>query len=158
MKVKHLRNIDWKKITQLWVCPVYLTDFYTLGCGIRLNSCWHLYKIVFKNWIWYIWNLKILSISTSLYAVCCGLSRFSRARLCAAFMDSSLLGSSVHGILQARILEWVAMPFSRASSLPRDGTCVSYFCLHWQAGSSPLAPPGKPSLYATQYLFLIIKI
>ena len=32
---------------------------------------------------------------------------------------------SVHGILQARILEWVAIPFSRASSLPRDWTCVS---------------------------------
>ena len=29
-------------------------------------------------------------------------------------------GSSVHGILQARILEWVAMPSSRGSSLPRD--------------------------------------
>ena len=34
-------------------------------------------------------------------------------------------GSSVHGILQARILEWVAMPSSRGSSLSRDRTCVS---------------------------------
>ena len=34
-------------------------------------------------------------------------------------MDCSLPGSSVHGILQARILEWVAMPCSRASSQPR---------------------------------------
>ena len=34
-------------------------------------------------------------------------------------------GSSVHGILQARILEWVAMPFSRGSSPPRDQTQVS---------------------------------
>ena len=33
-------------------------------------------------------------------------------------MDSSPLGSSVHGILQARILEWVAIPFSRGSSRP----------------------------------------
>ena len=32
----------------------------------------------------------------------------------------SLPGSSVHGILQARILEWVAVPFSRVSSQPRD--------------------------------------
>ena len=31
-------------------------------------------------------------------------------------MDCSLPGSSVHGILQARLLEWVAIPFSRASS------------------------------------------
>ena len=34
-------------------------------------------------------------------------------------------GSSVHGILQARILEWVAISFSRGSSQPRDGTWVS---------------------------------
>ena len=41
-------------------------------------------------------------------------------------MDCSLLGSSVHGILQAEILELVAIPFSRGSSLPRDQTWVSY--------------------------------
>ena len=35
-------------------------------------------------------------------------------------MDYSPRGSSVHGILQARILEWVAIPFSRGSSRPRD--------------------------------------
>ena len=40
--------------------------------------------------------------------------------------DCSLPGSSVHGILQARILEWVAMPSSRGSSQPRDRTHVSY--------------------------------
>ena len=40
-------------------------------------------------------------------------------------VDYSLLGSSVHGILQARILEWVAIPFSRGSSQPRDRTQVS---------------------------------
>ena len=33
---------------------------------------------------------------------------------------------TVHGILQARILEWVAFPFSRGSSQPRDKTQVSY--------------------------------
>ena len=35
-------------------------------------------------------------------------------------------GSSIHGISQARILEWVAMPSSRVSSRPRDGTQVSH--------------------------------
>ena len=40
-------------------------------------------------------------------------------------MDCSPPGSSVHGILQARIQEWVAIPFSRGSSLPRDQTQVS---------------------------------
>ena len=40
-------------------------------------------------------------------------------------MDCSLPSSSVHGILQARILEWVAIPFSRGSSQARDQTWVS---------------------------------
>ena len=40
-------------------------------------------------------------------------------------MDCNPPGSSVHGILQARILEWVARPSSRGSSQPRDQTCVS---------------------------------
>ena len=40
-------------------------------------------------------------------------------------MDCSLPGSSVHGIFQVRILEWVAIFFSRASSRPRDRTQVS---------------------------------
>ena len=41
-------------------------------------------------------------------------------------MDYNLPGSSVHGILQARILEWVAIPFSRGSSQPRDPTHISF--------------------------------
>ena len=40
-------------------------------------------------------------------------------------MDCSLPGSSLHGILQARVLEWVAISFSRGSSRPRDWTQVS---------------------------------
>ena len=62
-------------------------------------------------------------------------------------MDCSPPGSSAHGILQARILEWVAMPSSRGSSPPRDGTrvsCVSctgrqvlYHCVTWEALQTP---------------------
>ena len=40
-------------------------------------------------------------------------------------MDCSLPGSSVHGIFQARVLEWIAISFSRGSSRPRDWTRVS---------------------------------
>ena len=39
--------------------------------------------------------------------------------------DCSPTGSSVHGLLQARILEWAAIPFSRGSSWPRDQSLVS---------------------------------
>ena len=53
--------------------------------------------------------------------------------LCDA-MDCSLPGSSVHGILQASILEWVAIPFSRGTSRPRDGTWVSRFAARFFTG------------------------
>ena len=55
---------------------------------------------------------------------CAVLSHFSHVRLCNP-KDYWLPGSSVHGIPQERILEWVAMPFSRGSSQPRDQTLVS---------------------------------
>ena len=48
----------------------------------------------------------------------------SRPTLCDP-VNCSLPGSSVHGVLQARIPEWVAVPFSRGSSQPRDQTQVS---------------------------------
>ena len=53
------------------------------------------------------------------------LSCFSRVRLFATH-GLNPPGSSVHGILQARIVEWVAMPTFRGSSPPRDQTRVSY--------------------------------
>ena len=67
-------------------------------------------------------------------------------------MNCSPPGSSVHGILQARIVEWDAMP-SRGSSPARNRTCL--LCLlHWQAGSLLLVPPGKPfSMY--RFCFLL---
>ena len=58
----------------------------------------------------------------------------SRVWLCNA-MNCILLGSSVHGIFQAGILEWVDISFSRASSQPRDWTCPScigrQILYHW---------------------------
>ena len=59
-------------------------------------------------------------------------------------MDCSPPGFSAHGILQARILEWVATAFSSGSSEPRDQTQVS----HIAADSLPPEPPGKPQYLA----------
>ena len=53
--------------------------------------------------------------------------------------DCSPPGSSVHGILQARILQWVAIPFSRGSSQPRDQTQVSRMLVD----PFPFEPPRK---------------
>ena len=47
-------------------------------------------------------------------------------------MDCSPPNSSAHGILQARILEWVAISSCRGSSWPRDRTSVCYFCIGGQ--------------------------
>ena len=68
-------------------------------------------------------------------------------QLCPTLCDPlgySLPGSSVHGILQARILEWVPMPSSRGSSQPRDQTWVSFGS--YIAGRFFTAEPlGKPN-------------
>ena len=55
-------------------------------------------------------------------------------------MDYSLPGSSVHGILQARILERVAIASSRGSSQPRDGTQVSLIAGRFFMSESPGSP------------------
>ena len=68
--------------------------------------------------------------------------------LCNA-MDCRPPGFSILGILQARILEWVAMPSSRGSSPFREASPLLLCLLNWQAGSLPLAPPGKPSKILT---------
>ena len=60
-------------------------------------------------------------------------------------MDHSPPGSSVHGILQGRILDWVAMLSSRGSSQPRDRTHASYVSCTGR-GSLPLVPPVKPKV------------
>ena len=83
----------------------------------------------------YIWT------TTSIMYVCLF------AQLCPTLfdpMDCSLLSSSIHGILQARILESVAIPFSRGSSWPRDQTQVS-----WIAG-------GFFTIWATREISVII--
>ena len=64
---------------------------------------------------WKIWQMKMLE---SLVVQPC-------LTLCDP-MDCSPPGSSVHGIFQARVLEWVAIFFSRGSSQPRDRTWVSH--------------------------------
>ena len=55
-------------------------------------------------------------------------------------VDCSLPGFSIHGILWARELEWLAIPFSRGSSQLRDQTCI--FCIAGRFFAAE--PPGKP--------------
>ena len=62
------------------------------------------------------------------------------------------------GILQTRILERVAMLSSRASSWPMNQTQIScLLCfLHWQVGSLPIAPPGKPKIWGESESFSVL--
>ena len=53
-------------------------------------------------------------------------------------------GSSVHGISQARILEWVAISSSRGFSPRGDQSHISCIFVHWQADSLPLSHLGSP--------------
>ena len=61
-------------------------------------------------------------------------------------MDYSPPSSSVHGILQARILEWVATPSSKGSSWLRDRTHNILCLLQWQVGRLPQVPHRKPHI------------
>ena len=61
-------------------------------------------------------------------------------------MDCSPPGSSVHGVLQARILEWIVIAFLQGIFLNQGPNLHLWHFLHCQADFLPLAPPGKPQL------------
>ena len=77
---------------------------------------------------------SIISVASITNCYCCSLVAKSCPTLCDP-MDCRLPGSSVHGLSQTRILEWVAISFSGGSFWPRDRTGVSYigrwFLYHW---------------------------
>ena len=87
------------------------------------------------------------------YCLCaCVLSHFQSCSTLWDPMDYSPPGSSVHGILQAKILAWVTMP-SLQGIFPTQGSNPRLLhLLHWQAGSLPLAPHGKPHVDYMQNL------
>ena len=105
--------------------PEYLGGFQWASTAIRDLNFKVLYRIHGK-WVGlqkcFYFNifLQCFNVYYKCHAV---LSHFSHVQL---FVTLSLPGYYIHGILQARILEWVAIPFSRGSSWPRDRTCVSY--------------------------------
>ena len=80
--------------------------------------------------LWYIFMIHLH------YDFCCLVHKLCVWLFCNP-MDCSLPGSSVHGISQARILEWVAISFSSGSSPPRDQTCIlcigRWVLYHWAA-------------------------
>ena len=97
------------------------------------------------------WQRKLKKEPTRLPTVWHVYWYYSDSHLCLTVcnpMNCSPAGSSVHGILPARILEWSVISSSKRSS--RDQTHISYVSLHWQADYLPLAP-----LENMQYQYII---
>ena len=76
----------------------------------------------------------------SFFPIPCDTHAQSHPTLCDP-VDCSPPGSTAHGILQATILEWVAIPFSRGIFLTQG---LNLSLLHWQADPLPFEPLGKP--------------
>ena len=97
--------------------------------------------VTFSLWLWQCF-LSIVHCSAHLTLAVCAGPVASVMSVCDP-MDCNPPGSSVHGILLARILEWVATPSSRGSSQLRDQTGVS--CISCVAGRFFIVEPqGKP--------------
>ena len=126
----HTLNIRWT----LWPGPVLpaMKEKLEVYTRCQLNAM-------------YQWEI-ILEIYIYIHTCACMLRHLIHVQLCENPMDCSPPGSSVHGILQVRILEWVAMLSSRGSSWPRDWTCacVSHISCIGRRVLLPLASPGKP--------------
>ena len=116
----------------LWLCrrmSLCIWDAYYIVWDSRA-----LYRKIILRWFGYNKSLLYLQIFYKfdiLSKIMCfeDSAQFSPvAQLCLTLCDPmgcSLLGSSVHGIFQAIVLEWIAISFSRGSSWPRDRTWVS---------------------------------
>ena len=137
-------HVDTHKFILTWCC---IYEYYNLFISF-LEIKWIIsnFRYLKKccNKFLYIYMPLYIYDSVSL-AHMCAKSHQSYLTLCNP-TDCSPPGSSAYVILQARILEWVAMSSSRGSSWLRVQIRVS--CpLHWQSGSLPLAPPRKPFLF-----------
>ena len=140
-------NYDWFPLLEMhsdnWIIQK-VTSIQSVNNSNYLLSNWKLQSIVFSN----------ICFINYLHVLCCAKSLQSFPTLFDP-MDCSPPGSSIHGILQARILEWVAMPSSRGSSLPRDWTCVFYnSCIAGRFFTAE--PPGKYDFPVFLVIMLVI--
>ena len=129
--LERLFSIFWIIFPFLWAFRL-LTVFWTklrISILIHVPSCMSESVSLFS---------QLLDCSVECPCALWSVTQSCPALLCVQLfcdpMDCSLPGSSVHWVLQARILEWVAISSSRGSSPPRDGNCI-WCLLHWQAGS-----------------------
>ena len=128
-------------------CPSSWHDLFFFFLSFAL---WNSGKFLSDFQTFLIW-LASPKVSLSGQYHACLLSCFSLVWLCNP-LDHSLPGSSVHEILQARILEWVAMSSSREIFWTQGSNpCL----LHWQPGAVSLVPPGKPPVPSVSEKMLV---
>ena len=104
--------------------PVVL-DFLPIGSGPIVHSHGSNFSDLLQLWS----SLSMCKGPVPRYGCECESVHDQLLQSCPTLCDLmgySPPGSSVHGILQARILEWVAMPYSRGSARPKDQTHISY--------------------------------
>ena len=136
-----VRKIPWRSKRQ--PTPVWAIVQRIAKRGTQLKD-WarlSLQCLKSKYWYWGFFSFLVLILTSFCRSYCYGffvVCFFEEWTVCVCTeslqlcltlcdpMDYSLLGSSVHGITQARILEWVVLPSSRGSSQSRDWTHVSY--------------------------------
>ena len=122
--------------------PFFSSFLLTRPCTYLMAGTWaHIWMDTELLMIWSSHTNSGLSTSRSLHIRENQVSGFVVAlvaKLCPTLchpMNCSTPGSSVHGISQTRILVWVAIPFSRGSSQPKDRTCIScidrQILYHW---------------------------
>ena len=126
-------------IFQIYVCVFYLDiQVFVLleSPSLFINICIiHSITITFKETYTQTLTLLLVSVHAQSLQSC--------LTLCSP-MDCSLPGSSVLEILQASF-SWSGLPCPPPGDLPTQGSNLYLLCLlHWQVGSLPLAPPGKP--------------
>ena len=116
--------------------PVFVPEEFHGQRSLAAYSLWDLKELDTTEWI-----SVCLSVQDALECVCA-----KSFQPCPTLCDPVACQAPLSVVIpEARILEWVAMLFSRGSSWPRDWTCVSCL-LHRQAGSLSLAPPEMPML------------
>ena len=111
----------------------------------RVTECTHTHTCICIYQYIYVCVCVYIYIFTYMYVCTCSVAQ-SHPNVC-DLMDCSPPGSSVHGISQARILEWVIISSSKESS-PAQGS--NLYLLHWQADSLPLSHLESP-LYIALY-------
>ena len=147
-------GLPWKSFLKLYLSlpthPDPLSSSLVFSLSLIIHYVVHIFWL---NLVYYLYTMLCVCVCV---CVCVSCSVVSHS---ATPMDYSPPGFSVHGVLQARILEWVATAFSRGSSQPRDQTHISciagIFFTIWAIREAPCCGQCKIHMYKHTSILLI---